>query len=142
MAKNELRIGRLTEIDYERGYGKVVFENLGMLETDIPFCNPNTTIYPKIEDLVLVGYTFDNQAFIIGHFYNQTILPSNTKKSCRVLELGEITGESQILYNIEDGTVSILAPMESLTLDGSLSEIISFWKENKEKIQSWKESSG
>lgn len=142
MARNELRIARLIEIDYEKGYGKVVFENLGMLEVMIPFCNPNLTLYPNLGDLVLVGYTFDNQAFILGHFYNDNLIPVNKEEGYRVLELGNILGESQIIYDTEENVITLCSPMETVRFDGCLSEIIEFWKENKEKIESWKESGG
>lgn len=141
MARNELRIARLTEIDYERGYGRVVFENLSMLEITIPFCNPNVTLYPNIGDLVLVGYTFDNQAFIFGHFYNDNIIPDYKEERYRVFELGNILGESQIVYDTEKNVIMLHSPTETVEFDGCLSEIIEFWRENKEKIESWRESS-
>lgn len=117
MADNNIRVGRISSIDYDNGMVKVLYKDRNNSVTDtIPFLNLNGEYkMPNIDDMVLVIHLSNGSSMgiVMGTFWSSANKPAETGAGLYRKELGVKQGESYI--RCKDGTITIKA--DNIILD-------------------------
>lgn len=85
----EIRIGRVSGINYEKGSVNVIYENEdNTVVTDIPFLCNKEYYMPKIGEMIVVLEISNGTEIAIGTFFNNQNRPSSAGKLYKK-EIGE-----------------------------------------------------
>lgn len=124
MADNNIRIGKVSSIDYEKGMIKVVYKDKDNSVTRyLPYINMNNEYkMPNIDDMVLVVHLSNGAAMgiVIGTFWTGSNQPVETGKGLYRKELGSMPGEAYFRYDsntreltFKAGKVNIITELNS-----------------------------
>lgn len=127
----EIRIGKISKIDYESGMVKVVYEDRDDAVTDLmPVLTFNGEYkMPQIEESVLVVHLSDNNTACVclGSIWDQDNKPHSQGRGIYLKEYGEVPAEAYTSYSSDTGELSIKADkiiFESSAGTISLADII------------------
>lgn len=102
----ELRIGKVSSIDYEHGMIRVVYTDRDNAVTKfLPVLTFNDEYkMPKIDQYVLVGHLSNGTeaAYVMGTFWNTANEPGRSGKGVYRKEFAHKTGEAYIDYDEEE----------------------------------------
>lgn len=123
MADNNIRVGRISSIDYDNGMVKVLYKDRNNAVTDtIPFLNLNGEYkMPNIDDMVLVLHLSNGSSMgiVMGTFWSSANKPAETGAGLYRKEFGTKQNESYMRY--KDGTLTIKA--DNIILDSKLTTV-------------------
>jgi len=112
MADN-IRVGRISSIDYSKGMVKVVYADKDDSVTDdLPFLNMNGEYkMPNIDDMVLVLHLSNGatMGIVMGAFWSNSNKPSETGKGVYRKEYGSVPGEAYVRYDSQSKTLTFKA---------------------------------
>ena len=110
---NNIRVGKVSSIDYEKGMIKVVYADKDdSVTNDLPFLTFNGEYkMPNIDDMVLVLHLSNGSAMgvTMGTFWNDKNKPGESKKGLYRKEFGPIHGEAYMRYDTDTKTLTIKA---------------------------------
>ena len=113
MAADNIRVGRISSIDYDRGMVKVLYTDKDNAVTkDLPFLSMNGEYkMPNIGDMVLVLHLSNGATMgvVMGTFWSNGNKPSETGKGVYRKELGSIPGEAYIRYDSDTKVLTLKA---------------------------------
>ena len=109
----DLRVGRVTSVDYESGTVSVLYRDRDNQEIDgIPILSMNNEyLMPKINDMVLVAHLSNKNAvgIMLGKFYNDSNPPAVHGKNIYHKEYTNTVGKAYTHYDSESDTLTIYA---------------------------------
>jgi phage baseplate assembly protein gpV len=112
MADN-IRVGRISSIDYSRGMVRVVYADKDDSVTDeLPVLNLNGEYkMPNINEMVLVLHLSNGSTMgiVMGTFWSNSNKPAETGKGIYRKEYGSTPGESYIRYDSESKIMIVKA---------------------------------
>ena len=127
----DIRIGKISKIDYKSGMVKVVYEDRDDAVTDLmPVLTFNAEYkMPQLEERVLVVQLSNNDTACVclGSLWDQDNKPQSQGKGIYLKEYGEIPAEAYESYNSNTGELTIKADkiiFESAAGRISLADII------------------
>jgi phage baseplate assembly protein gpV len=113
MAAENIRVGRVSSIDYNKGMIKVVYADKDNAVTkDLPFLSMNGEYkMPNIGDMVLVLHLSNgaSMGIIVGTFWSNSNKPAETGKGVYRKELGMLPGEAYLRYDSNTKELTIKA---------------------------------
>lgn len=118
MAADNIRVGRVSSIDYSKGMIKVIYADKDNSVTkDLPFLSMNGEYkMPDIGDMILVLHLSNGAAMgiVLGTFWSNGHKPAETGKGVYRKELGSIPGEAYIRYDSSSKVLTIKADTVSV----------------------------
>ena len=110
---NNIRIGRISSVDYAKGMVKIVYRDKdNSVTNDLPYINMNGEYkMPNIDDMVLALHLSNGSAMaiVIGTFWSGCNKPVESGKGIYRKEMGSIPGEAYIRYDSNSKVLSLMA---------------------------------
>lgn len=115
---NEIRLGKISAIDYAAGMARVVYHEKDDCVTRlIPFIS-DEYMMPEAEDQVLVVHLSNGTeaGVVLGRLWSGKNIPPESGRGLYRKDLSRIPGEAMIRY--KDGVLTLKAP--KIVIDGDL----------------------
>ena len=103
---NNIRLGYVSAVDKVSGMVAVIFPDEGDATTDfLPYLSPGREFFPpEVDEMVLIAYTDQSQAVVLGTFWNKKNLPPVLKGAQK-----NFSDKSYIRYDATEDTIIIHA---------------------------------
>jgi phage baseplate assembly protein gpV len=113
MSNDNIRIGRVSSIDYDNGMVSVVYKDRdNSITKKLPYLNLNGEYkMPDIDDMVLVAHLSNGTAagIVLGTFWNKNNQPLETGRGLYRKELSKTAGEAYFKYDSDTKILTIKA---------------------------------
>lgn len=123
-----LRVGRVSSVDYENGMMRVVYNDKGKAVTaNLPYCNWNNEYrMPQIGEMVMTAHLSNgtSRGVVVGTFWNRKNQPHEYGQPLYRKDLSKIPGAAIYRYDDDTGEYLLKIPIieinaiDSLLLDG------------------------
>ncbi len=115
MRKTGLRVGKVSNVDYENGMIQVVYtDKADAVTANLPYANFNNEYsMPKIGENVLVGHLSNgsSRGVVIGTMWNRKNIPPEYGKGLYRKELSKEKGAAYVRFDGEKGEYLIRTPV-------------------------------
>lgn len=132
MSNTDIRIGKVSSVDYENGMLRVVYNDKGQSVTaNLPYASLNNEYkMPKVGESVLVAHLSNgsSRGVVVGGYWNKSNKPKESGQGLYRKDLSSTPGEAMYRYDSKTGIYLLKAPtveLEDSNWKTTLNEIMS-----------------